>query len=371
MIPLYETRGEIRGEYAMFDLLKSQVEGTTLTSRSHRDISIDIAKGIGILLMVIGHLKIPIELHQFIYMFHMPLFFVISGYLFQPDKWIHTFSKFLSKRINRLIIPYFSMSVLILYPLWFFAGRHFGESAGLEKDPLNTFIDIFLGMNFDYYIPIWFLPCLFVTEIIFQRIYMAAKSGLYLLMCACTISIVGYILHICNIKLLWCIDIAMVVQVFFIFGYLLSHQNIKLTIKHTIIASIILIILSGYNITIDTAQRQYDNLLYYYLGGISGSILILWISQRLSNNSFASRLLGRCGRESMTILLWHGWGIKTTSVFLVYILHISLQEAQRNLWGAYVVSAVGISFIILYCKNIIHEKLLERGYSNLVKILNW
>lgn len=66
----------------MFDLLKSQVEGTTLTSHSHRDISIDIAKGIGILLMVIGHLKIPIELHQFIYMFHMPLFLLFQGICF-------------------------------------------------------------------------------------------------------------------------------------------------------------------------------------------------------------------------------------------------------------------------------------------------
>lgn len=51
-----------------------------------RDISFDIAKGIGIILVVIGH-YVPDDaplwytgLVRFIYYFHMPLFFIIAGY---------------------------------------------------------------------------------------------------------------------------------------------------------------------------------------------------------------------------------------------------------------------------------------------------
>ena len=46
-----------------------------------RDLTLDLAKAICIILMVIGHSGCPDYLHRFIYMFHMPCFFFISGYL--------------------------------------------------------------------------------------------------------------------------------------------------------------------------------------------------------------------------------------------------------------------------------------------------
>ena len=44
---------------------------------------IDIAKGIGIILVVIGHISQIEVLNDIIYSFHMPLFFIISGYLYK------------------------------------------------------------------------------------------------------------------------------------------------------------------------------------------------------------------------------------------------------------------------------------------------
>ena len=46
---------------------------------------VDIAKGIGIFLMVMGHTGIPRIGNQWIYSFHMPLFFFISGFLFNTS----------------------------------------------------------------------------------------------------------------------------------------------------------------------------------------------------------------------------------------------------------------------------------------------
>ena len=64
---------------------------------------IDIAKGIGIILMIIGHMpSINDYLNRFIYSFHMPLFFIISGYFFK-----HKDNKQCIKSIlKRLIVPY-------------------------------------------------------------------------------------------------------------------------------------------------------------------------------------------------------------------------------------------------------------------------
>ena len=49
----------------------------------NRDVSIDIMRGIGILSMLVGHCVIPGLLHKFIYMWHMPLFFITSGYFLE------------------------------------------------------------------------------------------------------------------------------------------------------------------------------------------------------------------------------------------------------------------------------------------------
>lgn len=51
-----------------------------------RNVTIDIMKGIGIILMVVGHSGCPSFLRNFIYTFHMPLFFMISGYLITESK---------------------------------------------------------------------------------------------------------------------------------------------------------------------------------------------------------------------------------------------------------------------------------------------
>lgn len=53
----------------------------------NRNCALDIAKAICIILMVIGHSGCPDYLGRFIYMFHMPCFFFISGYLLN-DKYL-------------------------------------------------------------------------------------------------------------------------------------------------------------------------------------------------------------------------------------------------------------------------------------------
>lgn len=47
-----------------------------------RNITFDIMKGIGILLVIVGHLNlIPMDPYRrIIFSFHMPLFLILSGY---------------------------------------------------------------------------------------------------------------------------------------------------------------------------------------------------------------------------------------------------------------------------------------------------
>ena len=77
----------------------------------NRNVSIDIAKGIGIILMVVGHSSVPDYIRHYIYIYHMPLFFIVAGYLFNYEKWKGKIFKFSKKKAERLIIPYLFMSI--------------------------------------------------------------------------------------------------------------------------------------------------------------------------------------------------------------------------------------------------------------------
>ena len=61
-------------------------------------------KGIGITLVIIGHMQDFFELHKFIFIFHMPLFFIFAGYFFSSRG-----GEGLAKDVRRFLIPYFSV----------------------------------------------------------------------------------------------------------------------------------------------------------------------------------------------------------------------------------------------------------------------
>ena len=64
---------------------------------------IDIAKSLGIFLVVIGHTGINVfmpSVAKWIYSFHMPLFYFISGMMFNGDKYSSNFCLFLKKEVS-------------------------------------------------------------------------------------------------------------------------------------------------------------------------------------------------------------------------------------------------------------------------------
>lgn len=77
---------------------------------------LDIAKGIGIILVYIGHCHIGERTQTlsnviyWIYSFHMPFFFFVSGMLFSPKK--KEFRNFIWNKSVSLLIPYSFFSIL-------------------------------------------------------------------------------------------------------------------------------------------------------------------------------------------------------------------------------------------------------------------
>ena len=102
------------------------------TDNNKRLDYLDVAKGIGILLVILGHCQLGRigRAHSLIYSFHMPLFFFISGVCFSNK---YTFSTLAVKRFRQIILPtiYFSIiSTLLVDGLglnveWWDWSKHF------------------------------------------------------------------------------------------------------------------------------------------------------------------------------------------------------------------------------------------------------
>lgn len=117
----------------------------------------DVLKGIGILLVVLGHTTISDPLKYMIYCFHMPLFVAVSGYFFHPK----APGAFLVKTFKRLMVlwAFFAfLNVLIDFAMQLVATRSVAGALSMTASsivPLNEYCNLL-------YRSIWFLVMLFV-----------------------------------------------------------------------------------------------------------------------------------------------------------------------------------------------------------------
>ena len=92
--------------------MRTTVENTSV-SRGH-NAQVSIAKALGIILMVMGHTGCPEYLHDFIYLFHMPLFFFLSAYFFRDVKVVNSAGQYVLRKFKNLYWPYIKWSIIFL-----------------------------------------------------------------------------------------------------------------------------------------------------------------------------------------------------------------------------------------------------------------
>lgn len=131
---------------------------------------IDIAKGLGIIFVVFGHLNFVTDMNyniiRVIYMFHMPLFFFLSGYLYKKNA---DLKGLVTNKFQQLMIPYFT-SLFVLAPF----SPMFKELYASDDVTLTMIMEVigkllFGGCYlFDEIGVLWFLPVMFFTQVAYS-----------------------------------------------------------------------------------------------------------------------------------------------------------------------------------------------------------
>ena len=214
---------------------------------------VDATKGFLMILVVIGHYPkhLDFPLLTYIYWFHMPAFFVLSGLFFRPADSNATMIQSIKKRTMQLMIPYIFFLIIITclrYAIAFMTGN-----TDLEwyKHDLLT---ILFGGRFarGSYGVIWFITTLFFTYILFllvTRYLNRVNQALFLILCYLLAQLESfYVVNIVGgtvdkasqtIMIPWNLDVVLIAVVYFAIGYyakdIFLHVRLPLWITCTAI----------------------------------------------------------------------------------------------------------------------------------------
>ncbi len=162
-------------------------------TKSNRIDYLDIAKGVGILFVIIGHIPYVSEpIRQYIVSFHMPLFFIISGILICYTKTYQgSIKSFIGRKVRNLLLPYVIFSVAYMaIELCRILIKNTGEWSNLSEKLYQTVC--LQGISV-----LWFFPTLFIAEAVFVLV---RKWSSHLLTIVCLIVLVTGAVYLMNMQ---------------------------------------------------------------------------------------------------------------------------------------------------------------------------
>lgn len=281
---------------------------------------IDIAKGLGMLTIIWGHIVTYGFTNSFVYAFHIPLFFFLSGCVFNRTKYA-SYKEFLIKKVKSLLIPYvifsfLSWGIYVLYECIILNGSF----KDCIQPLLQTFIAQGSGGYLTHNVPLWFISCLFIVENIYWFLskYKVRIILTVIILCA----IVGYfmntqsyainIIHGINLtELPWNIEVALSALIFYAIGSLLinkySHERIIKTITDKralwiclcIVLWLITAIGSQFNGHVSMGSNRLGNPFIFYPIAICGTAAMFILTILLSSSKYNTK-------PTLSFVKWFG-----------------------------------------------------------------
>lgn len=310
---------------------------------------IDVLKGIGIILVVIGH-SFPDAsaasgisnvfartIYNIIYSFHMPAFIFASGLV--SYKFRISFNdkiNAIKKKFERLIIPYFIWAIIYI-PFRIILAKY-----SSQKFVVNRLWQVFIGNN--PYSGLWFLYSLFFISVL-HIIFIDNKNKLI------KAFIISAIFALTNdfIEYKEPIKWIFAYSIYFYLGILFRQHYSKfynVFIKKQVLIKIFVIFVASFVAKIILSKFEIES--FILIPAIFGTILLYSISLQLKNNNFFRMI----GSYSMDIYILSGPILVALRIFLYNILKIN--------YGIYAILAIILSILLSF---IISSKIIRKSKS--------
>lgn len=275
---------------------------------------LDIAKGIGIILMVMGHASFGEGFSHYIHGFHMPLFFFVSGLLFtfKPDK---SWGEVFAGKCRTILIPY-AFFGLLTYGIW--AATRGGRVTGADLlTPLQRLLwnnSHGLAISGEF----WFLSAMFFAALLFDGLFRFVGKPVFRAGLLILLALFGCLFRWkFDMELPWSLLSAMVGMGFMGIGCFLRQNAEKggfarrlFHLRWYEIAALALIsgVLIFVNGPVNMRRSVYSIVPLFWFDAVVMSLVIVVLSMKIENLPL-NGVLGRCrnllagvGRDSITYL---------------------------------------------------------------------
>lgn len=348
------------------------------SDKTNRIGYLDIVRGIGILMMLLGHCyTIPEWLMHLIYSVHMPLFFILSGYVFKaPDASLAETSRtesnasaygtmraFLGRSARQLLLPYVLSCVVIIIVQVVLALAMHGDvlgtlwqwiwnalyGSGTPEAVLPGFIQA-SGLPISYIGALWFLLALFTARVLLAVCLRSRTPFVYVMI----LFFAGLVTPRWIGWLPFSIQAGMGGLLFLYIGYVIRKKDLFHWNAVHWAAKILMLLVWGYCIIfcgrLWMVTNIYSDGMLDVIGAVSGTFVMVWISQLLERwmGRFL-RWLSFLGRITLGILCAHTIVLSITDhTQCIADLAIQLSVGYRTAELLIKLAGTAIVAVILY-----------------------
>ena len=208
-------------------------QNMTIPEKRPRLVTVDIMQGVAMLLVVIGHHLLdfmPVgygQFHHWLYIFHMPYFIFISGFLIAYSYKGKQYGKYVSRRFRKFFIPYVIIGVIVTL----LAGRKYGIDS-----IVNNLLNLLVSPKQSETTFLWYIYLLFFLYALYPVIHFLQQKNLALSNAGLLVT--GIILFIFPARTqLFCLDYFTEYFIFYVLGivasscfvYIQSHHRADMT----------------------------------------------------------------------------------------------------------------------------------------------
>lgn len=327
---------------------------------------INLLKALAIMVVVSGHLEFSLIPMFPPYSYQVMIFFFIAGILFNPK---YNFIEYFKRRFKSLMVPYFLYAIAYLFITSVIApitGKFWGMPITLKNELLMPFLT---GHQIDLISPLWFVPCLFVTLLIYKLFsYIKCsdylKLGIYFILSLCAIHFQKYAQ---NINYLWIFRTMFAlffIQLGYIYGNFYKNSTIsaqKFNIFSNKILGTILILQSvlwltnkdftpqdGVGLHFLLVWGQYNNWIVPILTSITGIYICLYIIEILYEKIKDWKFLNKIGKNSYHIMANHllVFNIITYSFLFIKGIDFAIKNNADIYWFYFPLKTTYFYFVI-------------------------
>ena len=287
-----------------------------------RIVWLDYGKTIAIYLVVLAHTALYKPAEGFIYTFHMPFFFFMSGYLFSYSKY-PSYMEFVKRRFRQLLVPYVVIN-MITYLLWLLVLRNVGSDAGEDVGALSPLMAAVTvnATEMVHDVPLWFLAALFMVENLYYLLYRNARYRVVVTLLLLLLAVLNNTYN--TVRLPFCIDISLVALLFYRLGNVMREKgNILFKWYLFVLSAVVTVTVFMLNGKVAMHANYYNNIFLFIAGGVAGCYSMAYICKLLQLLCGNRALVQTIARNTLPICAFHLIVFAVLKGVMLYILGLS------------------------------------------------